>query len=1063
MAGDNIFWSNFFRKLREWWYTGYQTVPTISFPLDASGISKPTIFNSPSWVEEFLVFLTLPRVGLITATSHQDTISLNIDIRLPTRLQRPLISHDNSAPLLHFEKVAAPPVNASRTIPVHFDDKPESTAVSSTDLAVYTGLPTTDIGSGYACNWDSQSSGTWLEKVNYYMQTGRIPVAGCTYNDGAYSYRFDSSLVQTWVTLLMILVLLLLGFSCCMVSHSTRSRQPRHAAPPAKGSPEVNITIDGLVKDLMTGRLGKQMVDLGLIEQSDGDSTVGTASNATGFATLKLVLRKLMAIVTLLRVRLAQRTAEVEALTKANDVQKDSHRREIQQKDNDIAAKDELIQAKDNKIQEKNNKSTFQQQSIQSKNSRISALEQEIVENENVITSKDTELQHKDDLIAAKQALIETKDTTISKKDKSLKLSEETNGRLLTQNEELRKKCQGYEGTPAFRERHEKLQESYNELRAAEQSLRQQLENQSDPDEQLKKDNETLTKEKERLQERLKNKTQAFQNVKAELDEKDGRILELQNSTEAQTKTDTAHDAELEQLKSEISQTLSTLSQTRSENSELQSTIGDLRAQTSELTQVRSMNTELQSTIDSLRAQLATSTQAAQTTQSTTVSTPSPPFAFNFGQSAQPVPPQATSALFSPSTPAAPNTWSAFRGMVSASEPEPNFAQTRTPVEAAATVAPPPSVSPQVVFPVEQTPEFARTSDELFTGSSTAPSVRLLATDTSRGRTPTDPGSIRSRHSIRYGSPPRNADGIPTRPLTQREREAKKQRDAETAAMTAASTPSRGSTVASNEVQQGQQQQVQVAATVANEVPAPAATPNAVVVALPAANTSEVHPAVEENVAVNRESQSASSSPVKVEDNLEFAPGGFGEDDSPIVSTREHASIAHQEPTEVESDDMYRAQETASGNSVGQSTNETVTTTPLERPIASDADRAARKAKIAEEGLKAVKASKWAVNQTTAEGDEKDVKDSKWALVEDEKKADKMGKEAVLASRWAPAQAAVQTPVTRVRAARSTPLTPPPRALDHGIPRLNSTQDQPGSKWTPVGAKKPIRQGNHKD
>ncbi|KAK4937299.1 hypothetical protein LTR10_022056 [Elasticomyces elasticus] len=1027
MAGDNIFWSNFLRKLREWWYTGYQTVPTISFPLDASGISQPTVFNSPSWVEESLAFLTIPRVGVITATSHQDTISLNIDIRLPTHLQRPLISHNISAPLLHFEKVVAPPINASRTIPVNFDDKPKSTAVSSTDLTVYTGLPISDIGSGYACNWDSQYSGTWLEKVNYYMQTGRIPVAG--------------------------------------FSHSPRSRQPRHVAPPAKRSPEDNIIINGLFEDLMTGRLGQQMVDLGLIEQSDGDSTVDTAPNATGFATLKLVLRKLMAIVTLLRVRLAQRTAEAEALTKANDVQKDSHRWEIQQKDNDITAKDELIQAKEDEIQEKNNESAFQQQSIQSKNSRISALEQEIVEKDNVITSKDTELEQKDDLIAAKQDLIDSKETTISEKEKSLKLSEETNGHLLTQNEDLRKKCQGYEGTPAFRERHEKLQDSSNELQAAEHSLRQQFENRPDPDEQLQKDNEKLTKEKDKLQERFNKKIHALEKAKAELDEKDAKIAELEKPVETKTNDDTTtHDGELEQLKSEISQTLSTLSQTRSENSELQSTIGDLRAQTSELTQVRSMNTELQSTIDSLRAQLAASTKAAQTTQSTTVSTPSPPFAFNFGQSAQPVPPQATSALFSPSTPAAPNTWSAFRGMVSASEPEPNFAQTRTPVEAAASVAPPPSVSPQAVFPVEQTPEFAQTSDELFTGPSTAPSVRLLSTDTSRGRTPTEPGSMRSRHSIRYGSPPRNADGIPTRPLTQREREAKKQRDAETAAITAASTPSRGSTVASNEVQQGQQKQVQVAATAVNEATAPVAPrPGNIVVALPAANAPEVHPAVEESVAVNQESQVASSSPVEVEDNLEFAPGGFGEDESPFMATGGDAGTGGQESVEVESDDMYGAQETASGSSVGQSTNETVTTTPLERPTASDADRAARKAKTAEEGLKAVKASKWAVNQMTAEGDEKDVKDSKWALVEDEKKADKMGKEAVLASRWAPAQAAVQTPVTRVRAARSTPLTPPPRALDHGIPRLNSTQDQPGSKWTPVGAKKPIRQENHKD
>ncbi|KAI1626775.1 hypothetical protein EDD37DRAFT_646474 [Exophiala viscosa] len=1238
MAGDNIFWSNFFRKLREWWYAGQQAPRTISFPLDASyGISKPLIFESPSWTEEFLAYLTTPRVGIISASSQNDGIALNIHVALSTSLKRSVITDNDSSPLLQFGKVAAPLVNASKTIPVQFDEQPKNTAASTTDLAIYTSLPVTDAEPDYSCNWHSQVTGTWQDHLTYYVQSGRIPVAGCTYRDGSYGYHFDSSMAQTWaLTLVMLFVFLFLGFSCCTGSNARRPRQ-HHAAPPANDSPEVNLIINGLVEDLMTGRLGEQMVELGLIEQSNGDSTRNTASDAAGFTTFNKVLRKLMAFVSLLRIRLALRTDEVKELKKVNNDQRTAHTQEIQQKDNDIAAKEKTIQAKDNKILEKENEKAFQEQMVRSKTSRVLTLEQEIFEKDNAIAPKDTELQQKNGDIAAKQDLITTKDkelqqkdediaakqdsitskdSTISEMEKSLKVIEEKASTLENQNEQLRQRLKQHEGTPALRERHEELQKSHKELQAKEQSLRTQLENQPDPDEQLKTDNEKLVKEKEKLQERMKVKAEALQKAQAELEKKE--TPKQQKSIETQTEIDTAHDEKVEQLKSEISQTLSTLNQMRTENSELQSTISNLRTQTTELSQVNSMNAELQSTVDSLRAQLAAAAQTAQTTQPAARVTPSTPSFSIFAPGAQshfPIrPPFTYPASGAPTSPAPaqpvtpqarPAASSPFKNSLSTSEPEQNFTQTRTPVEAVAPVAAAPAQSSQAVFPEEQAPEFTQTIGELPTGRSTGPIVRMSpALDSSRGRTPAESSLMRSRNSIRYSSPPRNASGIPTRPLTQREREAKKQRDAERAAATAASSLSRGSTVSSNEVQQGQQQQAPVAETAVNEPVAPVA-PSAsnVVVALPPVTAPEVSTTVNEDVTVNKESELAASS--GIEDDLEFAPGGFGEEDDGGI-----AGMTRQEPIEVESDDLYGAPETTSGSSVGQSANETQTTTPVEQPVDNDAEQAARKAKAAEKGekgLQAVKASKWAAVEETpaqttpqqqrvdsaaikadqkgntakdsseavkaiegkpalvedktkavneskppvkeeakptttqqrppdsgahkaaketkakageigtkaaneskppvreestpttrqeqqpvdnsaaratqqakkAEAGKKAVQSSKWAvnptpapkpttkqieegkwdLVEDEKKADEMGKAAVQASRWA---VPANTPVTRVRAARHTPQTPTPRALDHGLPRLNATQDQPGTEWTPVGGKKPLHKSNQK-
>ncbi|KAI1619631.1 hypothetical protein EDD37DRAFT_201798 [Exophiala viscosa] len=96
----------------------------------------------------------------------------------------------------------------------------------------YAGLAT-DAEPGCSCNWHSRSTGTWLDHLTYYVQPGRTSVGGCTYGDGSYRYHFDSSMVQTWVLLVMVFCLapcrflLLHGFALTLVgkyaSHVTCS------------------------------------------------------------------------------------------------------------------------------------------------------------------------------------------------------------------------------------------------------------------------------------------------------------------------------------------------------------------------------------------------------------------------------------------------------------------------------------------------------------------------------------------------------------------------------------------------------------------------------------------------------------------------------------------------------------------------------------------------------------------------------------------------------------------------------------------------------------------------
>lgn len=422
MALDNIFWSQFFRRLREWWYRGHESVPTISFPLEATGISRPTVFNSAPWVDEFLAFLTIPRPGLISATAHDDTISLNIFVPLSTGLLSPITSLNNTSPLLQFEKVAAPAIepptiNPSRTIPVDFDGKPENTAIQTTDLVVYTEPDAIDTGFEYACNWQFRTTGTWLDKVNNYIRPYNVPVGRCTYDDGSYKYQFDTSLVQTWIALLVLLIMLSLAFCCSKVSATRRPRTHR------------SIQLDRPV----------------LITKFD--------------------LWKLMANIALLRGRLDVRNRDVEALTNVNEIQRDAHGRQIREKEAAISAKNQMLQFKDLQLSEKDNLLNRSNEEVAGLKNNVEQLERQVkgYEGSKALRDRYDELQKTHtELLAREKSLLAQIENQPDADEELRKENEKLHKEKEKLQERLKHKAEALQGAQAALEKKEETAPEQN-------------------------------------------------------------------------------------------------------------------------------------------------------------------------------------------------------------------------------------------------------------------------------------------------------------------------------------------------------------------------------------------------------------------------------------------------------------------------------------------------------------------------------------------------------------------------------------------------------------------------
>jgi hypothetical protein len=143
--------------------------------------------------------------------------------------------------------------------------------------------------------------------------------------------------------------------------------------------------------------------------------------------------------------------------------------------------------------------------------------------------------------------------------------------------------------------------------------------------------------------------------------------------------------------------------------------------------------------------------------------------------------------------------------------------------------------------------------------------------------------------------------------------------------------------------------------TAASEAITPGASSNDVVVALPAATTDPA----------GSDADSGRQEPQRIveeedEDDLEFALGGFGEDDYPEGAVGTDAETGRQESIDNKTES---GPGTDSGSNSGRAAIETETTTPQEQPVRDDVDRVAQKAKAGEEGKAALMKSRFAVKE----------------------------------------------------------------------------------------------------
>ncbi|KAK5271516.1 hypothetical protein LTR96_003341 [Exophiala xenobiotica] len=355
-------------RVQSWWSVGIETPPTISFPLDGTtGFSQPAVFDSALWLDQFLGFLHVPRPGLISASADGDGISLNIHMPLTTELLSPVSSPDHhGSPLLEFQRLPPPPppVEPSRTIPLDLHDRAFVTgnAEVGPDATFFVDTGFDHIHDWHA--WSRSGSGSpFLEWLDHESGVQRrvilLRAAGITTTTPPYGIAALLRLFYVALPLLSDVALLLEGIGPELTESVAQMDS-------AKSHP----IEEGFISELLENAARHEL------EGSDSTSAAAAApANATSDAAVNTdpdrSILKFSVLVAFLRLSVANLSSRVRDLVQASA----AHGAQIQQKDDEIAAKEQLLKQKDDKI-------SGQENLIEWKDERILAMENELADTE---------------------------------------------------------------------------------------------------------------------------------------------------------------------------------------------------------------------------------------------------------------------------------------------------------------------------------------------------------------------------------------------------------------------------------------------------------------------------------------------------------------------------------------------------------------------------------------------------------------------------------------------------------------------------------------------------------
>jgi hypothetical protein len=709
-------------RVQSCWSVGIDTPPTISFPLDGTtGFSQPAVFDSAVWLDQFLGFLHVPRPGLISASAGEDGISLNIHMPLTTELLSPVSSLDHhGSPLLEFQRLPPPPsMEPSRTIPLDLHDRAFMTGKANVEP------DTTLIDTGFDHihdwhAWSGSGSGSpFLEWLDQYLSGhAQLPfTANRAYNAGPYYYELPGSPLPLLLAVLLFIALLRLFYVALPllsdVAFLLEGFGPELAESlAAMDSVKSHPIEDGFITELLENAARHEL------EGSDKTSAAAAApANATSDAAVNTnpdrSVLKFSVLVAFLRLSVSNLSSRVRALVQASV----AHDAQIQQKDNDIAAKDQLLKQKDDKI-------SSQENLIEWKDERILAMENELADTEKKLKDYESsapELRQQHDDLKKQLKEAEAKE----KKQDSLVVS-------------LRK------GIDDLKKKRDSTQKELDQAQASKKTLEKAVASQEND---MKAQNESAAE----LAKAAKNHS-----------ELESTLMETQSELEGARKARDEAQKELEDQEPEYTDIINDLSET---NGGLQKKLDQqeeaIRCQTQSLAEMEQLTetvANLQGTVEAQKASLEELTKENRKLS-------------DLNQTSVAAAPSVARSPAPGSEPEGEEYFASTLPVVSLSDLEGSVAQT---------------ASSAMIMPVvldcrqEQDPIFTQTGAVFeFEESHTGPRVNLSFLREGGLQTqPTEPvtnaahpGYPRGGGGIIFGTPLRNAEGIVTRPMTQKERE----------------------------------------------------------------------------------------------------------------------------------------------------------------------------------------------------------------------------------------------------------------------------------------------------
>lgn len=588
MASEYLFWSLLLQHLKNWWYHGNDAGrPTISVPLDSTGLSSPSLLESPWWIQEFLRLLRGPTPGMISATADEDEIFLNIYIphSLEQTLFTPAVADGQLHPLLQFDRARPVPIVPSRTIPVNISSEPIPTDPQGIDDGTTcASLP--DLQSLHAQR--PQQFGPWFGKLAEYAyadEAQRPLEATFEYHDSQQLQPYFKSLLTLVLLLSFLVSLVRLCTLFCRRHPTSRRRKARSAtlSTPTPGDqqlgskndqrvsgtngedswsygdtvrpfgPGSKLVFNGVLHDIFDNPAATKPES---IERKSPKDTTGKSSSDFWKGSFNVaVLRKILSVYRERvrgmtdALRLGAGPLPTDEASKLKDLL-------LQGKTEQLALKDQLLAQKNKELQ-------TQYQRLQEKDDEMASMDQLLQDKVEMVATKDEILQSKEEQLNLTNQILQDRDKQLTSMAQSL------------QDKDDQLKITSLS-----------LQEKEEELKSTELTSKNK-------DDQLKATSLSLENKDEELNssklawqskdDLLKSTTLLLEKQKEELVSKNSKITELEAKIEQQAEQIAGHhgssNLEHDQLEESLQKAQDTIKEQARETSHLSSKNEQLQEQ----------------------------------------------------------------------------------------------------------------------------------------------------------------------------------------------------------------------------------------------------------------------------------------------------------------------------------------------------------------------------------------------------------------------------------------------------------------------------------------------------